>query len=78
MIGMRVLPASHSRMRRVASKPSISGIWTSIIMRSKDAVLTAERASLPLFGECNGMPETFEHALSYFLIHPIIIGDENA
>jgi hypothetical protein len=33
---------------------------------------------IPVLGQRSGMPKAFEHALGDFLVHEVIIGDQNA
>ena len=47
-MGVRRPPPSLSRIRAVASKPSISGIWPSMSTASYRVRATASTASLPL------------------------------
>src|SRR5438477_7269697 len=69
---------SISRMRPVASKPSISGICTSIKMRSKVPSPKAFTASHPLAAWTRTLSLFFQNAGGHCAINDIVFRQEDA
>ena len=81
MMGSRLLrpvARSVSRMRRVAVKPSMTGIWQSINTASKLDSAMRSKASAPLLAMRDIGGELLQHALRHALIHGIVLHQQHA
>ena len=67
---------SRRRISRVASKPSISGIWQSIKHRVvPDPAECSERADA-VVRDVDDVAHLLEHAHGHSLIHRVVVDDE--
>ena len=71
-------PASRPRMARVASKPSITGIWQSISTRSKRAFDSAATASAPFTQSVGADAEGLHEPNGDVLIHAVVFDEQHA
>ena len=69
---------SRSRMRAVAVKPSITGIWQSINTASMLALGEALQGLGAVVGEDHVRGELLQQPLRHALIHRVVLDQENA
>ena len=69
--------AQRSRIRRVASSPSISGIWTSISTRSYGCRSSASIASIAVAGDVRAVAELLEQPERELLVHGVVLGQQD-
>ena len=70
-------PATVRRIRRVASRPSSSGICTSISTTSYGCCSSASSASSAVPGDVGLMAETSEHGEGDGLVHRTVLDEED-
>ena len=68
---------SSPRIRCVASRPSISGICTSISTRSNVAGVGCRDASLPLLATVTVCPCSFQQGHGQFLVDQAVLGQQD-
>lgn len=73
----RLVAFSRSRMQAVAWNPPISGIWTSIKIKSNCCDSHNESASRPLDATVTEWP-LLKHANNKFLVDRIVLRQQNA
>ena len=78
MYGRRGPSGQRRRISRVASRPSISGIWMSMRTTSYSLASSACTASSPLLVEVAVYPRLFEQAECHALVDHVVLGDEDA
>ena len=71
-------PASAARIRRVASSPSSSGIWTSISTTSYARRSSAAIASSPLSATSAAIAHPLQQAERELLVHGVVLGEQDA
>ena len=79
MIGRcRPVPFSSRRMRAVASKPSISGICTSISTRSNGCCVQGRQRLLAVAGHHDRVPLLLQQADRQLLVDQVVLGQQDA
>jgi len=68
---------SGSRIRCVASKPSISGIWTSISTSLYGTVSSDRIASAPSAHGIRPKPQLLEDAEGHLLVGDVVLGEQD-
>ena len=78
-IGMALPPSDCSRLRisAVASKPSISGMWQSIRIRSNEPPRGASSASLPLVATVTLVALQLQDAERHLLVDEVVLDQQD-